>query len=102
MEALNGTMLEGIAIDISLAKPQGDKKKGMRGRGRGFGSPRGAFGDFGTFTMRGGMRGGRGAAGFGRGGYGPDPYSYGGYDPYGECPMSPVLIACIFALLENL
>uniref|UniRef100_A0A0M3JID3 RRM domain-containing protein n=1 Tax=Anisakis simplex TaxID=6269 RepID=A0A0M3JID3_ANISI len=38
MEALNGTVLEGIPIEISLAKPQSEKKKVVRGRGRGFGS----------------------------------------------------------------
>ncbi|KHN88461.1 Heterogeneous nuclear ribonucleoprotein Q [Toxocara canis] len=86
MEALNGTILEGIAIDITLAKPQGDKKKTLRGRGRGFGSPRSGFGDFGGgFGMRGGMMRGRGGpGGFGpRGGFGgPADYGYGGYDPY--------------------
>lgn len=84
MEALNGTVLEGVAIDISLAKPQSDKKKMMRGRGRGFGV-RGGFGDFGAgFGPRGGVRG-RGSATFG-GAYGaPSGYgAYGGYDPYGE------------------
>ncbi|VDM12032.1 unnamed protein product, partial [Wuchereria bancrofti] len=80
MEALNGTELEGIAIDISLAKPQSDKKKMMRGRGRGFGGLRGAFGDF-SFGR--GIRGGRGTAGFGRGTFGgPTDFSYSGYDPY--------------------
>ncbi|VDD87620.1 unnamed protein product [Enterobius vermicularis] len=82
MEALNGTVLEGVAIDISLAKPQSDKKKMMRGRGRGFGV-RGGFGDFGAgFGPRGGVRG-RGSATFG-GAYGaPSGYgAYGGYDPY--------------------
>lgn len=82
MEALNGTELEGIAIDISLAKPQSDKKKMMRGRGRGFGGLRGAFGDF-SFGR--GVRGGRGTPGFGRGGFGgPSDFSYSGYDPYGN------------------
>ncbi|VDM29713.1 unnamed protein product, partial [Toxocara canis] len=48
MEALNGTVLEGVPIEISLAKPQSDKKKVLRGRGRGFGGPRGGgFGDYG-------------------------------------------------------
>lgn len=91
MEALNGTVLEGVPIEISLAKPQSDKKKLVRGRGRGFGGPRGGFGDYGGgFGSRGGMmRGGRGGpGGFGssRGGYGgaaPMDYGYGGYDPYG-------------------
>uniref|UniRef100_A0A0R3RU63 Heterogeneous nuclear ribonucleoprotein Q n=1 Tax=Elaeophora elaphi TaxID=1147741 RepID=A0A0R3RU63_9BILA len=79
MEALNGTELEGIAIDISLAKPQSDKKKMLRGRGRGFGV-RGTFGDFGFGR---GLRGGRGTPGFGRGGFGgPTDFSYSGYDPY--------------------
>ncbi|VDK71397.1 unnamed protein product [Litomosoides sigmodontis] len=79
MEALNGTELEGIAINISLAKPQSDKKKMMRGRGRGFGV-RGAFGDFGFGR---GLRGGRGTPGFGRGSFGgPTDFSYSGYDPY--------------------
>uniref|UniRef100_F1KSZ7 Heterogeneous nuclear ribonucleoprotein Q n=3 Tax=Ascaris suum TaxID=6253 RepID=F1KSZ7_ASCSU len=90
MEALNGTVLEGVPIEISLAKPQSDKKKLVRGRGRGFGGPRGGFGDYGGgFGSRGGMmRGGRGGpGGFGssRGGYGgaaPMDYGYGGYDPY--------------------
>lgn len=82
MEALNGTELEGIAIDISLAKPQSDKKKMMRGRGRGFGSLRGAFGDF-SFGR--GVRGGRGTANFGRGSFGsPTDFGYSGYDPYGN------------------
>lgn len=80
MEALNGTELEGIAIDISLAKPQSDKKKMMRGRGRGFGGPRGAF----DFSLPRGIRGGRGAPGFGRGFGGPADFGYGGYDPYGN------------------
>uniref|UniRef100_F1KVY1 Heterogeneous nuclear ribonucleoprotein R n=2 Tax=Ascaris suum TaxID=6253 RepID=F1KVY1_ASCSU len=86
MEALNGTVLEGIAIEISLAKPQGDKKKTVRGRGRGFGSPRGGFGDIGGgFNVRSGMARGRGGpGGFGaRGSFGgPADYGYGGYDPY--------------------
>lgn len=78
MEALNGTVLEGVAIDISLAKPQSDKKKMMRGRGRGFPGAFGA-GDFGARGAR-----GRGGAGFGgRGGFGGADYGYGGYDPYG-------------------
>uniref|UniRef100_A0A0N5AGH8 Heterogeneous nuclear ribonucleoprotein Q n=1 Tax=Syphacia muris TaxID=451379 RepID=A0A0N5AGH8_9BILA len=77
MEALNGTVLEGVAIDISLAKPQSEKKRMMRGRGRGFPGP------FpGDFSGRGAR--GRGGSGFvGRGGYGGD-YGYGGYDPYGK------------------
>lgn len=77
MEALNGTVLEGVAIDISLAKPQSDKKKMMRGRGRGFPS---GFGG-GDFAARGAR--GRGGTGFGgRGGFGGADYGYGGYDPY--------------------
>jgi heterogeneous nuclear ribonucleoprotein R len=45
LEALRGTVLEDIQIDISLAKPQSDKKKktGMRGRGV-FGNTRGVGG----------------------------------------------------------
>ncbi|VDN04099.1 unnamed protein product [Thelazia callipaeda] len=86
MEALNGTELEGIAIDISLAKPQSDKKKMLRGRGRGFGGLRGAFGDF-SFN-RGFSAGYEELYGYGAPpsaygysydayGYGPDPYGYG-------------------------
>lgn len=89
MEALNGAELEGIAIDISLAKPQSDKKKMMRGRGRGFGV-RGAFGDFG-FSR--GVRGGRGTPGVGRGGFGgPAEFGYSGYDPYGNVQAVLVFI----------
>ena len=101
LEEWNGKELEGVAIDCSLAKPQGDSKKKKpfpgqftRGRGAGFGN---GFG--------GGFQGGRGRANnmypnqlvfnkFGwkmyylrgyeepyyGGGYN-DPYSgYGGYD----------------------
>uniref|UniRef100_A0A0N5AEK6 Heterogeneous nuclear ribonucleoprotein Q n=1 Tax=Syphacia muris TaxID=451379 RepID=A0A0N5AEK6_9BILA len=77
MEALNGTVLEGVAIDISLAKPQSDKKKIMRGRGRGFGVR--GYADFGLgFSSRGNIRG---RGGFG-GNYGTGYSAYGGYDPY--------------------
>ncbi|MFH4975658.1 hypothetical protein AB6A40_002367 [Gnathostoma spinigerum] len=91
MEALNHTVLEGVEIDISLAKPQGDKKKMMRGRGRGFGGGRGGYGDFGGYGMRGTMVRGRGGpGGFGsRGGYGgPADYGYG-YDPYAAAYEDP-------------
>ncbi|VDK43953.1 unnamed protein product [Anisakis simplex] len=88
MQALNGTVLEGIEIDISLAKPQSDKKKANRGgpRGqRGFGESAG--GGWGGRT--GGMvsrRGGAMGTGYGaRSPYGgmTDYGGYGGYDPYG-------------------
>ncbi|VDN33548.1 unnamed protein product [Gongylonema pulchrum] len=86
MEALNGTELEGVPIDISLAKPQGDKKKMVRGgRGRAatatFPATRGGF-DF-AFPTR-GVRGSRAVPGFGRGYGGPMDFGYGAFDPYGN------------------
>lgn len=82
MEALNGTVLEGVAIDISLAKPQSDKKKSMRGRGRGFAMPRGGFGDFGFGGRGANVR--RGGPSFnGRGGFLSGSDYYGSFDPYG-------------------
>ncbi|KAK0422246.1 hypothetical protein QR680_007460 [Steinernema hermaphroditum] len=91
IETMNGADLEGVAIDVSLAKPMSEKKKpkmqggpmrgrsgpGMRG-GMGQGMGMNYRGDYGGGMPRGG-RGGRG----GSGGYGGGPKSYGGGNPSG-------------------
>lgn len=99
METLKGTQLEGVEIDISLAKPQGDKKKkpGLRGRGAPFGGPmRGGRGSYNNYyappmgSYRGNRGGGVGYSTYGAPSYGPpagyDPYSSYGYPSYGAGP----------------
>ncbi|KAH7716201.1 hnRNP-RQ splicing factor family protein [Aphelenchoides avenae] len=97
MEALHGTELEGVAIDVSLAKPQGEARKKLlfkqRGGFMGAGTPRGGGGYGGggyggggyggAYTPRGGRGGGPGAYGAPYGAYGGP---YGGYDPYAAYP----------------
>ncbi|XP_057306275.1 heterogeneous nuclear ribonucleoprotein R-like [Hydractinia symbiolongicarpus] len=70
IEELDGQELDDIKIEVSLAKPQVDKKEQRRGMS-GFGALSRGRTDRGDF--RGGPRGGRGR---GRGGYA----GYGGYD----------------------
>lgn len=79
IDALDGQTLDDLKIQVSLAKPQVEKKEHRRGQS-GFGAlnvnkgPKGA---------RGGMRGGRGMGkrGGGYAGYGGPDYG-GGYDEY--------------------
>lgn len=86
IEEQNGKEWEGVNIEVSLAKPMGDKKK-PRGRGRGFGSPGFRGGASNMYPNRGGydmypggydMYGGGGGYGGGYGGYGDYGGSYGG------------------------
>uniref|UniRef100_A0A914UVT6 RRM domain-containing protein n=2 Tax=Plectus sambesii TaxID=2011161 RepID=A0A914UVT6_9BILA len=87
MEALNNHEMEGVKIEVSLAKPQMDKNKRegfMRGRGRG--GPMGWQGGYGgpgggQFPM-----GGGGFRGRGRGGGGGYDDHYGGGGPRGRRP----------------
>ncbi|CAD6184809.1 unnamed protein product [Caenorhabditis auriculariae] len=86
MEEWNGKELEGVTIDCSLAKPQGDKKKRPQRGGRGgpYGGPGGnMFG--GPGPMRGGRGGGNGGGNyyqnnFGGGGGWVNPGFGGGYN----------------------
>ncbi len=57
MEALNGQLVEGTAIEVSLAKPQADRSKSTA-RSRGFGA--GQWGTRGGSYGRGGAYGGGG------------------------------------------
>lgn len=79
MEGMNSVELDGLAIEVSLAKPQPTNKEKRRGGQSGFGA----------LNSGRGSRGGppRGAPpGRGRGGYGGgDRYGYDGYDRgYGD------------------
>lgn len=102
---MNGKEVEGIPIEVALAKPQSDNKKKPKFSGpmRGMMGKRGGRGDFGMWgggQMRGG-RGGRGGAfpaAAPYGGYGYDPYAaagypaaygYPGYDMYGYAAADP-------------
>jgi hypothetical protein len=95
IDALNNTEVEGIAIEIALAKPQAENKqkkkfggpssmRGMFGAGGGGGKRglRGSFGEpFGVPPRGGRGRGGAFPPAGPYGGYGYDPYA--GYPPYG-------------------
>ena len=102
MDALKGTTIDDVEVDISLAKPQVDKLKKkmpmMRGMGRGgprggdyggrgYGFSGGAYGG----ASRGGMRGG-GGGGYG-GGYTAAGYGYnnggGSYAPRATASYAP-------------
>jgi RNA recognition motif-containing protein len=76
MDSLKGTMIEGIEVDISLAKPQSEnkskKKVTTKRGGMGFGAPRG-FGAGPQGPQRGGRGGFAGPGGF-------KPYQQGGYE----------------------
>lgn len=79
MEGLNNVELDGLAIEVSLAKPQPANKEKRRGGQSGYGALNSGRGS------RGGPPRG-GPPGRGRGGYGGgDRYGYGGYDQgYGD------------------
>ncbi|KAI1721847.1 heterogeneous nuclear ribonucleoprotein Q [Ditylenchus destructor] len=102
LEAMKGTVLEGVELDISLAKPQGDmkqkKKLALKRGGMGFGPMGGMMGRGGRFPAPDfygppGRGRGTGYPKFGQqqygGFYGAD--AYGGYPPpaYGGYSMGP-------------
>lgn len=90
IEAMNGKEFHGSTIEVSLARPQSDRKKNTPRFQRGGGGP-----GFGGGMMRGGgMRGGYGGGGnmyqmapdpYAQG-YGAYPYDYGGYGAGGYGP----------------
>jgi len=77
IDALNETMLDDLKIEVSLAKPQVEKKEHRRGQS-GFGALNQS--KAGGRGARGGMRGGRGMPR--GGGYVGYSGGYGGYDEY--------------------
>lgn len=93
IEALKGTTIDDVEVEISLAKPQMDKPKKkppvmmmMRGNGRG-GPPRGDFGSGGGGhrsygALHRGMRSGSGGGG-GGGGYAGSAGAFGATSGYG-------------------